>query len=366
MTELEVKSLKNLSHDSLIANTKSLVQRETEITLKVLFHIQEIERRRLHIERGFSSLHEFCVKYLGYSDGSAARRIQASRLLKAHPELETKIEKGEITLSVAAQAQNFFYSEMKVQNKIYSKEQKQEILQSLVNKSSREAEKELLKISPQALPKEKLRQVTAEQKELRVILDQDLIQEFEDLKSWLSHKIPNGSYQDLIREAVKIANQELKKKKLGSEKKSRNETKILAEKPKVEREEAIQAPTAEQKPESRVETPNDRVQTPESQAQTQILQEKLTLSEKRTRTIPLNLKREVWKRDQGRCTFIDSKTKRKCDSKVRLEFDHYKIPYAKGGAHATDNLRLVCRQHNTQNALHQFGRRKMAQWFKLE
>jgi hypothetical protein len=366
MTGFEVKTLKNLSHDSLVTNTKSLVQRETEITLKVLFHIQEIERRRLHIERGFSSLHEFCVKYLGYSDGSAARRIQASRLLKAHPELETKIEKGEMSLSVAAQAQNFFYSEMKVQNKIYSKEQKQEILQILESKSSREAEKELLKISPQSLPKEKLRQVTAEHKELRVILDEDLVKEFEELKSWLSHKIPNGNYQDLIREAVKIANQELRKRRLGSEKKNRNETKRLDEKPKFEREEKNQAPTAEQKPKGLVQTPKDRVQTPESQAQFQILQEQRTLSEKRTRTIPVHIKREIWRRDQGRCTFIDAKTKRKCDSKVMLEFDHFQIPFAEGGSHSAENLRLVCRQHNTQAALNRFGLRKMAQWLAIE
>jgi hypothetical protein len=223
MTDLEVQTLRKLSHDSLMLSTKTLVQKETEVTLMVLHHINEIERRRLHIERGFSSLHEFCVKYLGYSDGSAARRIQSSRLLKELPELETQIEKGAISLSVAAQAQRFFYSEMKIQNKVYSKEQKNEILQNLENKSFREVEKELLKISPQALPKEKLRQVTDERQELRVILDQDLIQEFEVLRSWLSHKIPNSNYQDLIREALKIANQDLKKRKLGSEKRAKVE-----------------------------------------------------------------------------------------------------------------------------------------------
>jgi hypothetical protein len=225
MTNLQVQTLRTITHESLMLSTKSLVQKETEITFKILFHIQEIERRRLHIEQGFSSLHEFCVKYLGYSDGSAARRIQASRLLRELPELDSKLESGEISLSVAAQAQRFFYSELKIQNKVYSKEQKLEVLQSLESKSAREAEKELLKISPQARPKEKLRQVSAEHQELRVILDQDLVQEFEELKSWLSHKMPNGNYQDLIREALKIANQELKKRRLGSEKRRKAETK---------------------------------------------------------------------------------------------------------------------------------------------
>jgi 5-methylcytosine-specific restriction endonuclease McrA len=364
MTDLEVQTLRKLSHESLMHSTKSLVQKETEITLKVLFHIQEIERRRLHIERGFSSLHEFCVKYLGYSDGSAARRIQASRLLKELPELDSKIESGEISLSVAAQAHRFFYSEMKTQNKVYSKEQKQDILQSLENKSSREAERELLKISPQFLPNEKLRQVTAEHKELRVILDSDLLQEFEQLRTWLSHKTPNATHQDLIREALKIANHELKKRRLGSEKRVKAETKTFGaneqssgetncaevakscEEIKKSAEVAIEASTAELSWKSQTVVGR--------------------MPEKRTRSIPMHIKREVWKRDRGCCTYTDSKTERKCGSKVGLEFDHYKIPFAKGGSHSTDNLRLVCRQHNTQSAIHHYGAKMISQWIDLQ
>ncbi len=65
-----------------------------------------------------------------------------------------------------------------------------------------------------------------------MIFDQDLVQGLEELKTWLSHKIPKGTYQDLIREAQKIANRKLKKRRLGSEKRGKVETKTFGGKAK--------------------------------------------------------------------------------------------------------------------------------------
>lgn len=347
MTDSEVQFLRKLSSDKLMLKTKSLVRNETEITLQILFHLQEIERRRLHFERGYQSLHEFCVRYLGYSDGSAGRRIRAARLLREVPELEGKIESGAMNLSTIAQAQSFFRSE-EAREVIYSKEQKLEILGGLENKSAREVEQEFLKLSPENLPREKLRPLTETQVELKVVLDQDLIQEFEALRSWLSHSNPNPSYQDLIRKALKIANQEMKKKRLGSER-----------------------PSA-QKNSSNTKLQNVKVASPrkhfkddplsERQASTQ----KLSMLENgqiRSRFISFGVRREIWLRDQGCCTYRDDRTGKVCGSKMRLEVDHV-VPFAKGGANTQENLRLVCRQHNAQMAIRHFGRKKMESWIR--
>ena len=69
------------SDRELVADTKKCVEREREATLAVLERLREIRRRQLHLEIGYSSLHEFCVVELGYSDGAAYRRIhdEASR-----------------------------------------------------------------------------------------------------------------------------------------------------------------------------------------------------------------------------------------------------------------------------------------------
>ena len=44
--------------------------------------LAEADSRRLFAERGYSSLLDYVTKCLGYSEGSAYRRINAARLLK--------------------------------------------------------------------------------------------------------------------------------------------------------------------------------------------------------------------------------------------------------------------------------------------
>lgn len=94
--------LKNLSRTELVARVKTLAAQERRITVEILQHLAAIESRHIHLEAGFSSLHEFCVKELGYSDGSAWRRVQAMRLMRQVPEVETQLASGTISMSVAA------------------------------------------------------------------------------------------------------------------------------------------------------------------------------------------------------------------------------------------------------------------------
>lgn len=56
------------------------------------------------------------------------------------------------------------------------------------------------------------------------------------------------------------------------------------------------------------------------------------------RVIPASIKREVWKRDGGRCA--------QCGSDKNLHFDHI-IPWSRGGS-STDvqNIQLLCATHN--------------------
>ena len=58
----------------------------------------------------------------------------------------------------------------------------------------------------------------------------------------------------------------------------------------------------------------------------------------RRRLISSSVKREVWKRDRGRCVV--------CGSREEIHFDHV-IPFSKGGASATvDNVQILCARHN--------------------
>ena len=66
------------------------------------------------------------------------------------------------------------------------------------------------------------------------------------------------------------------------------------------------------------------------------------------------MKRAVWERDGGQCTFV-SESGHRCESRTRLEFDHVE-PVATGGHATVKGLRLRCRAHNQFEAERAFGR----------
>ena len=65
----------------------------------------------------------------------------------------------------------------------------------------------------------------------------------------------------------------------------------------------------------------------------------------RSRYIPAAVRREVWRRDQGRCSYVDRHSGRRCGSRYRLEIDHI-VPFALGGGAEPGNLRLHCGAHH--------------------
>ena len=71
----------------------------------------------------------------------------------------------------------------------------------------------------------------------------------------------------------------------------------------------------------------------------------------RPRSVPVAVKREVWQRAQGRCSYVDRHSGRRCGSRFLLEIDHI-VPYALGGGAEPDNLRLVCQAHRRQRHGH--------------
>jgi len=70
---------------------------------------------------------------------------------------------------------------------------------------------------------------------------------------------------------------------------------------------------------------------------------------KRSRHIPAEVRRRVWARDQGRCTYLDAKGRR-CGSRWFLQIDHVQ-PFARGGDNTVSNLRLFCAAHNRWRAI---------------
>jgi hypothetical protein len=74
----------------------------------------------------------------------------------------------------------------------------------------------------------------------------------------------------------------------------------------------------------------------------------------RSRTVPASVRREVWRRDSGRCCYEDGRGRR-CRETGNIEF-HHKTPFAVGGQPTLQNIELRCAAHNQYQADLDFGR----------
>jgi 5-methylcytosine-specific restriction endonuclease McrA len=71
------------------------------------------------------------------------------------------------------------------------------------------------------------------------------------------------------------------------------------------------------------------------------------------RTIPTAVRREVWKRDAGKCTFVGTDGTR-CNETHFIQFHHI-IPFERGGPPTVENLTLHCAAHNRYEAEQEYG-----------
>ena len=94
-----------LSDRELLRETSNLVRHERHLQGAIIDHLAEIEARGLYLQRGFSSLFDYAVRELGYSDAAAARRIGAMRLCADQPHAREGLRDGSLTLSAAAELQ---------------------------------------------------------------------------------------------------------------------------------------------------------------------------------------------------------------------------------------------------------------------
>jgi 5-methylcytosine-specific restriction endonuclease McrA len=268
-----------MNDQTLHNELKSLVATEKASTAAVLRHLAEFDARRSFTIFGCTSLFDYCRKELGYDDGQANRRVAASRILRQFPETEEKIASGNLSMSSLAAAQSFFQREKP------TREEKKEILHKIEGQSVRVAERTLLAIFPQVAMPEKKRAVTETATELRVTLEKETVEKLESLKSLWKCQSLTEVINRMARETHQRVDPMTKAQRGAS-------------------------PTVKVAPKGRY--------------------------------IPSPIKKAVWIRDRGKCTYPG------CQAKAHLELDHVK-PFAKGGPSTLDNLRLRCFAHNRPN-----------------
>ncbi len=244
------------------------------------------------------------------------------RLLKEVPSAAASIRTGALNLSTVSTVQCFLKREERDKGKIYSSDEKRELLDKMENLSVRECEKILFQVSPgSAKSKETSKAISNNETELRVVVSDELMKKFEKIKGLVAHSYPKLSMAQLDPDRK---NERRKKRK-----------------------------------ESKDEKAADADTTPQTHS-TPAPESGLSLKQS-PRYIPAAIRSEVWARDKGKCTFVSLETGKRCESRHGLQYDH-KIPLALGGQTELSNLRILCSRHNSWEAIQKIGHATMKRY----
>ncbi len=323
---------------------------EREVQVEFLLHLAEFDTRRAWAEAGHRSLWDYLLRVVHLREGAAFRRIAAMRVVRRLPVVAEALRDGRLCLSTVAVlepllteanvgelvARAAFLTKAEVQRLAVTLQPRtapKDGLRLLPSKKAeaREAHASVDEHSTPPVPvaatppppaafqlapppsRATLEPVTADTYSLRATVDAALQKEIQELRSLLSHKIPNGDLVTVLREAVKCALEKHRKRKGASEPSGKRKSPAAAKPAK--------------------ETVCGR------------------------QPISAAVRREVWKRDGGRCTWCGPDGQR-CGSTWKVELDHIQ-PAALGGPSTVGNLRILCRSHNALAAEHAFGREHM-------
>jgi hypothetical protein len=289
-------NLKYLSNEDVENGLKGLIVRERKMLHLILDYILEVERRKIHLLKGYSSLFQYLIKEMGYSAGSAQRRIEAIYLMKQTPEVGAKIEDGSLNLSQIGL-----------------------LAQAVKQKQSETGEKVEVQIKSEILDKVQNLDGAATQKVIADVLDLELKapekKEFQkDESVHVSMTLTKEQYEKFVR------CQELSAHTLEQENKSHNMVNAL---------ELVMDFYLEKKDLS-FEKKSTRSKTvPEMKV---------------LKTVTPKLKRAVFSQVSN-CVFKDPVSGRVCGSTFKREIDHRQSQWA-GGKNDLNNLTTLCASHN--------------------
>lgn len=318
--------LRKMSSQSLMDHTRSLIGEERKLTLAIIECLEELERRKTYLARGCSSLFEMCVKEFGYSESQAHRRISAMRVARELPEIKEVVEAGRLTIATLSMAQSFFRQEEKFGAKSMSVPEKRALLKDLEGKSKREVERELVERT--SVPENLLSKpavalpVQGDKTRLEVVLTREQFEKLQRLQAVLSHSVPDGDWATLLEKMADVTLE-----KVDPVKRSERRKPVASQAGK-----SLSPGKADPKPQSRY--------------------------------VPVQVRDRLMSRSGNQCSYVDPKTKRRCEETRLLQIDHIQS-HAHQGSNDAANLQVLCRAHNQYRAMQTFGTQHMKKWLSV-
>jgi hypothetical protein len=343
--EIMKHSPAQLTDEALLAEVKRLAQCERETVATLIAHLVEVEARNLYCAEGCSSMFKYCTEVLRFSEDAAFTRIHAAHAMRRFPEILADLTSGALHLS----AIRFLEPHLTEANC-------HELLGAARHKSKREVEKLVrerfplpdvastirklpqrgepalapaeLTVARGAVEEESAGPVAsgasnvavgcqraleparrpnvvaplaAERYKVQFTASADLHDKLRRAQGLLRHRIPNGDLSQVFELALAALVEKLERQKLAA-----------TDRPRASRGVA-----------------------------------------EGSRAIPAAVKRVVWARDDGRCTFV-AKNGRRCSETGFLEF-HHVVAFAHGGEATIGNIALRCRSHNQYEGWLEFG-----------
>lgn len=286
-----------LTDQDLKERLPRLVRHERKLMALVLEHIAEVDRRRLYLDWGFSSLFVYLVQELKYSEASANRRMSAARALHKMPELLQDVEVGSLNLSQISIVQATIRNEEKAKGEKIPIEQRKEIYESVRSKNQIQTQKildEKLPVQEPSTPVvEKYKRDDSVEVTLRI--PRELFAKLKEVKDLYSHVAPGAGWLQLLDLMA-------------------NDVKKLRDPKRETRARSVKNSTR------RLAVAEVKVSRP--------------------------IRRLVFQRDLGKCQHQHPDGS-KCGSTFQVEVDHIQLRFA-GGTDEFDNLQVLCRVHNQE------------------
>jgi hypothetical protein len=355
--------LRQASDSELLARTETAVREEREKLTVVLYHLREVDRRRLHSTLKYGSLYEYASKHFHYTEREAYSRTSAMKLLTALPEVEEKVNSGALSLTHLNIAQTFFHQEEKLHQKPLSKEEKVQIIEKLSDTTTREAQKITLALSSSEIKikPDQFKLVTENQIEVRFMAREQFQVKTQRLKGFLAHSHPGLSLGELYEKLCDLGLEHWDPARLPKKSKTKprsqqtenklEKTEAQVAEPRLKKEKAGKEDRGLKKAEEIIKASEAFTARKEScvreDQQAFSAREDGCIKEQKSKA---QIRREVFQRAASKCE--------NCGSQYALEIDHIH-PQALGGSSEPENLRLLCRHCNQRAAIDAFGQQKM-------
>jgi hypothetical protein len=328
-------SQKHLSNDALRHEIKNDPAREGEVTAMSLARLAEYDARKLYLPDGFPSMLAYCMAELRLSEDEAKKRIRVARAGHRCPSVFEALADGRVNLSglvcLARHLTAETADELLAAASHKTRHELEHLIAERFPRADVAARVEAIPPAPLALAavegapgpphgadilgpddadvapgcahdRGRVRPLSRESYAVQFTRSREDDERFRYLQDLLGHQVARGNLAKVYDRAVRELIAKMERVRFGACAKPRK---------------GSQGASTD------------------------------------TRYVPAQVKREVWQRDGGRCTFV-SESGRRCEARGEVEFDHVK-EFARGGETTVDGLRLRCRGHNQYTAEQTFG-----------